>query len=262
MAYDASTSKFNLQVYGDRSKKLGRKTIIYGMFGSGKTSLAATWPNPLFFDTDFGENTTLVEKKIPFIRPERGKTYESLSLLINNWLSGKDIFDPDGGPASDRQTLIIDTWTKLNMSILEDAAKAAGRNLADVKATFSDWGLLRSRQFSIMDFLTTLCEFKGIDIVITAQPQVLGDEMEEARKSAEDDGYNQVVGMPSLIGGYKRSFGADVSEMYYLEVLQGAQQVRKLWTVPHNAYYAKTRIGLPAFIDSPSYEKIKSLSKI
>lgn len=265
MAFDPTKSVFNIQVYGKQKLRPGRKYIIYGMFGSGKTSLAASFPKPIFIDTDFGENVALVEQGIPYITPPRERYYHTVYNFVKNWINGTDVFDADGGPFADRRTLVIDTWTKLNAVLLEEAAKEGGRDLTKTKATFTDWGLLRSRQFAIMDTITQLCEYKGVDVVITAQPAVLGDEMEEAKKGDDADGYNQVVGMPSLIGGYKRSFGADTSELWYLEVIQAANPVRRLWTQPRNSYYAKTRIGLPPSIDLPptgQYDKIKGLMKI
>lgn len=264
MAFDPAKSKFNVQVYGRQAVKPGRKYIIYGMFGTGKTTLASTFPNPIFIDTDFGENVALVEKGIPYISPPRDRYYRTIYDFIRSWIDGVDVFDKDGGPYADRKTLVIDTWTKLNSAILEEAARENPKvgDLSKNKATFTEWGLLRSRQFAIMDAVTQLCEVKGIDIVITAQPQVLGDEMEEAKKSDDESGFSQVIGMPALIGGYKRSFGADTSELWYLDVMQGATPVRRLWTVPKNSYYAKTRIGLPPSIDNADYAKIRALAKI
>jgi len=265
MAFDPSKSSFNIQVYGKQKIKPGRKYIVYGMFGTGKTTLAASFPDPIFIDTDFGENVALVERGIPYMTPPRERYYTTTYNFIKSWINQSDVFDPEGGPFADRKTLVIDTWTKLNATLLEEAAREGGRDLTKVKATFTDWGLLRSRQFSIMDAITQLCDYRGIDVVITAQPAVMGDEMEEAKKGDDADGYNQVVGMPSLIGGYKRSFGADTSELWYLETVQAATPVRRLWTQPRNSYYAKTRIGLPPSIDLPvteQYAKIKSLMKI
>lgn len=267
MAFDPATSKFAIQVYGKQETKLGRKTIIYGMFGTGKTTLAASWPSPLFIDTDFGENEALVKLGIPYLSPPRSRFFLSIKDLIASWIEKRDVFDPDGGPYAQCKTLVIDTWTKLNATILEEAARENNRDLTKTKASFTDWGLLRSRQFAIMDALTQLCEYRGIDVVITAQPAVMGDEMEDAKKSETDgEGYSQVIGMPALTGGYKRAFGADVSELYYVEVVQGATPVRRIWTVPHGGYYAKTRIGLPATLSLPAdksgYEMIKAAAKI
>lgn len=264
MAFDPTKSKFNIQVYGKQVMKPGRKFIIYGMFGVGKTTLAATWPSPLFIDTDFGENTKLVELGIPYLTPRKTSYFSDMTELMKAWLNGTDVFDKDGGPFADRKTLVIDTWTKLNRALLEEAARENPRvaDLAKNKATFTEWGLLASRQFAIMDLVTQLCDQRGIDVVITAQPAVLGDEMEEAKKTDDAEGYSQVVGMPSLIGGYKRSFGADVSDLYYLEVIQGATPVRRLWTQPRNSYYAKTRLGLPAYMDNPTYDTIHKAMKI
>lgn len=264
MAFDPAKSKFNVQVYGKQAIKPGRKYIIYGMFGVGKTTLAATWPDPIFIDTDFGENTKLVELGVPYISPRRESYFSDMVEFIKAWLNGSDVFDADGGPYADRKTLVIDTWTKLNRALLEEAARQNPKvgDLSRNKATFTEWGLLGSRQFAIMELVTQLCERKGVDVVITAQPTVIGDEMEEARRQDDSEGYSQVIGMPSLVGGYKRGFGADVSDLYYLEIMQAATPIRRLWTQPRNAYYAKTRLGLPPYVDNPTYPTLRGLMKI
>lgn len=265
MAFDPSKSSFNVQVYGKQTVKQGRKIINYGLSGSGKTTFGASGENPIFIDTDFGENEYLVAHAIPYWSPNKSDYYGSIMSFLKACLNKTDIFDSDGGPMADRKTIVIDTWTKLNRALLEEAARQNPKvgDLARNKATFSEWGFLGSRQFAIMDILTSICEVRGMDVIITAQPTVIGDEMEEAKKSdSSEDGYSNVLGLPALVGGYKRSFGADACDVYYMERLSTPTFMNRIWTVPHNSYFAKSRRGLPASIDMPDMAKLNGLAKI
>lgn len=259
--YDPSKSKWagRIDRYGS-DHKIGMRVLIYGPYGKGKTTFAGTFPNPLFLDMELGENIRVSEQHHPYIYISPGVVYNTLVSVLRDWINQRDVFDPDGGPYADRRTIVIDSWTKLNQFLLMEIAAGEGRQVDETNATPRDYLLLSSRQNEIMVLLKELAYRQAINAVITALPKVEGDEMENLKRDDNSSkAYGQVVGMPHLLGSFRRLIGADTQEVYYIDTVEGATQVYRLWTAPHQGYHAKSRLGLPSTIDDPSYEKIIKL---
>lgn len=259
--YDPEKSKWasKIEEYGS-DKPIGMRVLIYGPYGKGKTTFAGTFPKPLFIDMELGENVRLREAKHPYLYLPPGIVYSNLVGILRDWINKRDVFDPEGGPHADRQTIVIDSWTKLNQFLLMEIAAQEGRKVDETNATPRDYLLLSSRQNEIIILLKELAYRHGIHVVITALPKVEGDEVESLKRDDNSSkAYSSVVGMPHLLGSFRRLIGADTQEVYYIDTIEGATTVYRLWTSPHQGYHAKTRLGLPSTIDDPSYDKIVGL---
>lgn len=263
MSYDPQKSKWAPQVhtYGETELR-GSRTLVYGESGSGKTTLAATWPKPFFIDLDLGENEETRQRKLNYIYLKPRGIFTTLKALLEDFLMRRDIFDQDGGPQADRETIVIDTWTKVNTFILADLCGSAvgAKSIIDVandRPTIAQYGFLASRQDAIVSILKEI-SMQGRHVVITCLPMVEGSEEEKktASKSSEmKTTYEDVVGIPNLVGKFKWQIGAEFDEQYYLrQADQGPQ--RYLHTQRYGIWRAKTRRKMPAVITNPTYESL------
>ena len=53
MAFDPTKSRWSKRLvhYGDTPLDTGRRVLVYGYMGTGKSSLIATFPAPMMFDS-------------------------------------------------------------------------------------------------------------------------------------------------------------------------------------------------------------------
>jgi len=257
MAYDASKSSLGSLVkkYGDIQGR-GRMILIYGPFGCGKTHLAGTAENSFFLDSDIGENTQLRKMQIPYVTVYTKGAYKRIIEVITHAKNKTDIFDV-GGPAENVKTIVLDSWTKLNEQILNEACIENNVDLTKGKPTFTEYMMLQNRQVEIINLMKVVMSERGINFIATALEVLQGDEAEELKREANSNkAYSKIEGSPDLVGKFRKRIGAEFDEVYYLEIVQAATPFRKVWTVQHNSYLAKTRLGLPASIDNPTIPSI------
>lgn len=259
--FDPKSSKWGAQLHRFGEDKRGQRVIIFGPYGSGKTTLAASYPAPVFIDTDAGENTAT--KGLPYFTIPPMKAYETAQGILMDFLSRKDVF-AEGAALADRETIVIDSWTKLNEMILTQiclGSVGARHSIMqdNERPTISQYGFLLTRQQTLVNIIREITR-TGRNVIITATPMVEGSE--EERKLAGDGGemkmvYDEVIGIPNLVGKFKYQIGAEFDEVYYLDFApQGTSRV--LYTTRHGIWRAKTRQPLPAVISNPSWEVIKS----
>jgi hypothetical protein len=270
VSYDPTRSKWAplVRTYGDE-KPRGDRIIIYGEYGAGKTTLAATWPSPFFLDIDKGETNETRDRHLRYITFGVNGIYDNLFKVLEDFLYHRDVFDPDGGPDADCQTIVLDSWTKINEYILADVCKkgiGAGRNqgsidVASDRPAISQYGFLLSRQQSISSILREISD-SGRHTIITALPMVEGSE--EERKSGKAGElktvFEEVIGIPNMVGKYKYQIGAEFDELYYLRQAD-VGSTRYLHTQRYGIWRAKTRRKLPAVITNPSYDVIEKLKE-
>ena len=264
--YDASKSKWgpSVQQYDTRTTR-GRRELIYGDMGSGKTWYMGTAPGLFVVDADHGENSKLQSQGIPFISLDDNPPYRKLLGFLTDLLGARDIFDPNGGPQAEIKTLGIDSWTKLNELFLFEICKADGLDLADSKPNWDHYMKLKSRQIIIVKILDDISTKRGINIIVTALPQLTGDDQEKMTKKATDQVYTSVDGTPNLVGAYKKLIGAAFDEVYYLEATtklgaNGTEVVRTLYTSPHGVWQAKTRRVLPHKVVNATFESLAAIA--
>ena len=122
------------------------RALFYGPTGCGKTTLAATFPNPFFIDTDKG-GKVLNDQHIPFISLERGeKIYKPIIGILNKIKNNEKPFDE-----IKVETLVIDSLTALADLILVESMKYPQTSNMRVKdhltekPEYDHWNLLLQR---------------------------------------------------------------------------------------------------------------------
>lgn len=158
--------KYKISSGVDSSK--GIKTVIYGVEGIGKTTLASRFPDPLFIDTEGSTSHFDSVKRMP--KPE-------------DW---PDLFDQVKWIGSEKpcKTLVIDTF---------DWAEQA--EVADLIATNEGWTSIESagygkgyvlsaeRILSFLKLLDTELIDRGINVILTCHAQIKKFELPDERGS-------------------------------------------------------------------------------
>lgn len=274
MSYDATKSRWNKQVanYGDKPLAEGRRILVYGKYGCGKTTFAGTAPKPIFVDADYGENVSLREAKHPYWILRQEAPFDRLNAFLDDMLLKRDVFDPDGGPYADRQSLVIDSWTKVNELLLWEIGMTAKKpvDISREKPSIDMYQTLKLRQQGLVRKIKDLAVLRGINVISTALTLVEGEESEKLTRDSSEamqkTGFQHIVGVPNLVGGYRGIIGAEFEEVYYIELVNAAQQFRRFHTRPYQEWTAKTRLPLPPQIDQagekdgPSFNAIMKLA--
>lgn len=270
--YDPKTSKLATRagVYGGGGEDDGAENrfLIYGKSGTGKTQLAGSIPNVLMLDLgEYGKNAYLVKHAVPRLqyKNETG-LYQLVVADLRAALESRDVFDPDGGPYAAVRALGFDSWTKLNELLLAQICAEDGIDMADDRPLRDQYMRLAQRQAIIIKLLKQLSLQRRFTIVVTALDILEGAEDEKLKRDEKEAtqkfGYDRLVGGPNMIGKFRYSICAEFTDVYYYEVVPGAgKSIHRIWTQPHNGYFAKSRLGMPVSIDIPPEDGYAAIMK-
>lgn len=259
MPYEEGKSRWAKQIrtYGDEEKKKGVMQLVYGEFGVGKTFYCASSPGAIVIDIDRGENIKSRENALNYFYFKPEGLYDTLKSFLRDVQMRRDVFSPEG-PLGYIQTLVLDSWTKINESLL---IEIAGEDvLEDSKPGWDAYMTLKSRQIFLVKILKEIAFEQGINVLVTALPLMEGDDAEklkrDEKKVSVKAGFNTIHGMPNLVGAFKKQIGAEFDEVYYLESFPSGGHHNRLWTVPHNDYHAKSRNGITESIIDATFDKV------
>ena len=125
------------------------KTLIYGLEGIGKSTLAAMWPNPIFIDLEGGTN------QLPVVRLEAPSSWSMLRAELTA-IKNREI------PCS---TVVIDTMDAAERMCAEYIMARDG------KKSIEEWGygkgytILQEEFGRLLDYLTDTAA-SGINVVV------------------------------------------------------------------------------------------------
>lgn len=156
--------------------KRHRSTVLYGRSGTGKTTLAASWPTPILYLDIKDEGTDSIADVEGIDVKEIADSEELDEVLL--WL----IRNP-----KKYKTVILDTMSQLQEIVVEEVAEAAKKKLKGKRAgdfgtlTKQDWGTVSSRLKSwIIDFRDL-----PMETVFIAQDRTFNLDDEGADENAE-----------------------------------------------------------------------------
>jgi hypothetical protein len=226
------------------SEKKADRSIIYGVHGIGKTSLAASFPAPIFLQTEDG----LGRLNAPTFGTL--KTFDQVMEAIAALYSDTHDF----------QTVALDSLDWLEPIVWTEACRANGWNTIEQPgygrgyvAALDNWRVL-------MDGLNALRDDKGMHIVMLAHSEV------KTFNSPDSDPYDRYL--IKLHKGASALVQENVDNVFFVnyrittlktdsgfnkKVVRGVGAgQRVLYTEERPAFVAKNRSNMPESIDLPS----------
>lgn len=229
--------------YYDETEKQKVRALIYGPMGVGKTTFAASFPNPFFIDSDKG-GLTIRKQNIPFITIEHGeRAFEKVTDILSALRDREAPFDN-----LEVSTIVFDSLTSLMDMFMYEAIKypsgpgKPGRDPVNTKPEYDDYMKVGNRM------KTSMLRCKDLKLNVVA---ICGERLEK------DEVLGTFVGRPNLVGSYRETIGHDFDEVYYMTTEGGLnKQSHVIYTSKYKYYDAKSRMGLETKYTDPSFEKL------
>lgn len=225
------------------------RILAYGESGSGKTTLAATFPKPLFIDTDRGMRG-LSGADIKYLRLPKGLAFNTMMSILTDALRKSGPFAP-GGKMADRQTIVIDGFSALaDEYLMEEIMIAEKRDPLVEKPLRDDYGRLKTELIQIGNLIKDVSDH--YNVVATA---LVDEEKDELTGSLQ--------GKPLMTGKYRDIIGAVFDEEYFLECSDsGGVPKYMMYATKYKWYEAKTRLLKVTKMENPTYAKLRAEYKI
>lgn len=234
------------------SETIGNVSVlIYGRAGTGKTTLAATFPKPiLLLDVREQGNDSIAEYSDDEIKVLSVETWEDIEQVYWMLQSGDHPF----------KTVVIDTVTQMQDVCMDTILEEDNKDFA----TKRDWGtvsgLMKTWIVNYRDLTET-----GMDVVFIAQERVHDSESEDENEEGQLD---PTVG-PRLMPSVAAILNASVKVIGHTFIREVVK--RNLDSIERKAYfclrlgphpYYITKIRKPKDSECPDYISNASYDKI
>ena len=248
--------------------------VIYGPAGTGKTTIAASFPTPIALGDCRDEGTDSVSD----IDPKKLQVFP-----IENWddietfyhqIKGKMLED-ENGKSFIPKTVVLDTITNVQQMAIEEALR---RKKKSTKKAAGDWGSMTKQDWgdvaSLMKQWIALYKDLGINVVFLAQMRVFntdddgagsGDELlPEVGARLSPSVKDALNAAADVIGSTFIKRKIKVKEIKGKKV-KSERHVYCLRVGPNPIYITKIRkpkkIEAPEIIEDATYEDIMSVVK-
>ncbi len=211
--------------------------LLYGDNGSGKTTFASTWPNPVFLVPwiSRGEMKSLSDDDFPVIYFDSLK--EQTKLLCRAVLTGEMRCN----------TIVVDNLTAIQMALEEEIKRTGNRD----KMNWDDWGKFLS---VFQNLLASLHKLPPHVIWITHQKIVKIDE------DRSTGGYTLAGKSKELIPNFVDMILHTVASDLHAAGTKYRLHLRghEIWTCRVRSPRGRS-VQYPAFIEDPSYDALATL---
>lgn len=226
--------------YTDEAASQKSTVLLYGDNGSGKTTFASTWPNPVFLvpALSMNEMKSLVKHKFPIV------SFDSLKELkeqVNEL--GKAILKGD----IRCDTIVVDNLTAIQMALEEELKRTGRRD----KLEWDDWGKFLS---VFKNLLESLHKLPPHIVWITHQRIIKVDDTNS-------------VGAFTLVGKSRELIPGFSDMILHATVtdLHGAGLKYRVHLKGHEIWTGRIRgdkekvMQFPAYIEDPCYDALAVL---
>lgn len=215
--------------------------FLYGSSGSGKTTAASKFPNPLFL-VPANEQSIVTLRGSDFNYIEIGsqrakgkKCWTEMEDILDELLTVQKTQGPEALPC---ETVVVESLSHYIDMMIEDMT-----NGGDVDMTFKHWGLIGTHLRHVQDMLRQL----DVHAVFTA--------LAKANTSAAGD---VVAGGPMLTGASAEKLPSACDVIGYCEMRPGKPPIYNTHFQKHGIYAARTRFKeMPASVQNFSWEHIE-----
>jgi hypothetical protein len=210
------------------------KVLVYGGSGTGKTTFAASFPKPFFFDFDGGllsvrgrdiEYETYQDKSVT--RPDAFEKFNQRLEEMHTALQGGHL---------PFQTIVLDSITTMQESMLR-SIQYANRTLGK-QTTLQEWGMLVGKMEDVLYRISSL----NVHMVTIAHEQIVQDELS-----------SEIMILPLIVGKkLPDRLPLWFDEVYHSRVDRGlaGRPVYQMMTVADRKYKAKSRLNCFDVIES------------
>lgn len=255
-----------------KDMKKSRTYVFYGPSGTGKTTLAATFPKPIAFG-DFRDEGTDSIMEVPGIQVFPIENWEDVETFYDQ-IKGKLLTDDDGKPFYPK-TVVIDTATNMQQMAIEHVVAQKKKNKSNKSA--GDWGSMTKQEWgevaSLMKQWMALYAALPVDTIFIAQQRIF---------NADEDGGADSELAPEVGARLSPSVkdalnaAADVIGSTFIMRKQKVKEVKGkkirsersvycLRVGPNPVYITKIRkpkaIEAPSTIEDPEYDDIIAVIK-
>ena len=232
-----------------------KRALIYGSSGTGKTTLAGTFPNPIFIDLDNGmESLRNIDVEYYMIDAKPTEDPDAIKILgeksaskDNGYLKTIGMLEHFLNTLGPNDTLVLDSLT-----IFSDYAMLHVLDLANQKTPrIQDWGAGQKLVEScVSSFRSAKCH-----IVVIAHEEF-----------TKDDDSGVISWLPLTIGKLRTKLPLYFDEVYraYAELGKGDKKGKMIYgieTSPTRRTTAKSRAQLVGNIEFPTFDNLYKKEK-
>jgi len=242
-----------------------RSWLFYGRAGTGKTTLAASFPKPLLV-IDIDDKGTDSISDLPGIKLVEPTTFDELTEIY--WYLKEN--------PTRYKTVVIDTISQVNRMLVNEISGDKARNAGKAPGDWgtmklADWGKVAAKMKNWITDMRNL----PIEMVFLAQDRVFNLD-EENEEAIDSDSIDPEVG-PRLSNSVASHICAAVHVIgnTFIREVKKTSKINKDKVIkrkeycirlgPSSYYITKLRkpksIILPDFVSEPSYKKIMTIIK-
>lgn len=236
--------------------------VLYGKAGTGKTTLAATFPKPILFIDCSEKGTGSIRDAGKDVQQIRLRSWEQVDQLY--WyLKKKKLY----------KTVVIDTVSGMQTFCIKSVMEAAGKKINLQK--LGHWGTMSQKDWGQVSTLmtSTIINFRDIEglekVYIAHEKEFFQQEGQESNGIDPAVGPNVIQSVEKIMNACVNVIGNTYIRKHKRKIKDGKKILEKkeiqycLRIGPNEVYRTKIRkpkkFLLPDVIVNPSYSKIDNI---